>query len=79
MEDDHHALDTPEIDVMTGEATADLMLDCTQETEEQAAQDTSVHTDTPAGTETLDEGTHWTATKLKADHPADSGQVAIDH
>ena len=50
MEDDHHALDTPEIDVMTGEAAADLMLDCTQETEEQAAQDTPVQTDTPAGT-----------------------------
>ena len=32
MEDDHHTLDTPEIDVMTGEAAADLMLGCTQET-----------------------------------------------
>ena len=31
MEDDHHTLNTPEIDVMT-EATADLMLGCTQET-----------------------------------------------
>ena len=79
MEDDHHALDTPEIDVMTGEAAADLMLGCTQETEAQAAQDTPVQTDTPAGTETLDEGTCRTATELKADHPTDSGQVAIDH
>ena len=42
MEDDHHALDTPEIDMMTGEAAADLMLGCTQETEAQAAQDTPV-------------------------------------
>ena len=78
-EDDHHALDTPEIHVMTGEATADLMLGCTQETEVQATQDMPAQTDTPAGTETLDEGTHWTATKLKADHPTDSNQVTIDH
>ena len=64
---------------LTGEAAADLMLGCTQETEVQAAQDTPVQTDTTAGTETLDEDTHWTATKLKADHPTDSSQVAIDH
>ena len=79
MEDDHHTLDTPEIDVMTGEAAADLMLGCTQETEVQATQDTLVQTDTPAGTETLDEGTCQTATELKADHPTGSDQVAIDH
>ena len=79
MEDDHHTLDTPKIDVMTGEATADLMLGCTQETEVQAAQDTPVQTDTPAGTETLDEGTHQTATKLKANHPTGSDQVEIYH
>ena len=79
MEDDHHALDTPEIDMMTGEAAADLMLGYTQETEVQVTQDTPVQTDTPAGTETLDEDTCRTATKLKADHPTDSGQVAIDH
>ena len=78
-EDDHHTHDTPEIDVMTGEAAADLMLVCTQETEVQAAQDTPAQTDTPAGTDTLDKDTHQTATKLKADHPTDSGQVAIDH
>ena len=65
--------------MMTGEATADLTLGCTQETEVQAAQDTPVQTDTPAGTETLDEDTRWTATELKANHPTDSGQVAIDH
>ena len=33
----------------------------------------------PAGTETLDKGTHLTATKLKADHLTGSVQVAIDH
>ena len=78
-EDDHHTLDTPEINVMTGEAAADLMLGCTHETEAQATQDTPVKTDTPAGTETLDKDTHQTATELKADHPTDSGKVAIDH
>ena len=78
-EDDHHTLDTPEIDMMTGEATADLMLGCTQETKVQVAQDTPAQTDTPAGTETQDEGTCQTATELKADHPTDSGQATIDH
>ena len=78
-EDDHHTLDTLEIDVMTGEAAADLMLGCTQETEAQAAQDTPAQTDTPAGTETLDKDTRRTATELKADHPTNSSQVAIDH
>ena len=33
----------------------------------------------PAGTETLDEGIHPTATKLKADHLTGSAQIAIDH
>ena len=64
---------------MTGEAAAGLMLGCTQETEAQVAQDTPVQTDTPAGTETQDKGTRWTATELKADHPTDSSQVTIDH
>ena len=32
-ENDHHALDTPEIDVMTEEAIADLMLGLIKETE----------------------------------------------
>ena len=45
----------------------------------QAAQDIPVQTDMPAGTETLDEGTRPTATKLKADHLTGSTQVAIDH
>ena len=38
-----------------------------------------MQTDTPAGTETLDEGTHQTATKLKVNHLTGSDQVAIDH
>ena len=45
----------------------------------QAAQDTPVQTDTPAGTETLDEGTCPTASELKADHLTGSTQVATDH
>ena len=57
----YHTPNTPEIDTMTEEAAADLMLGLIQETEVQAAQDTPVQTDTPAGTETLDEGTRWTA------------------
>ena len=69
MEDDHHALDTPEIDVMTEEATADPMLGCTQETEVQVAQDSPAQTDTPAGTGTQDKGTRWTTTELKTYQP----------
>ena len=65
--------------MMTEEGTADLMLGLIQETEVQAAQDTPAQTDTPAGTETLDEGTCQTATELKADHLTGSNQVAIDH
>ena len=65
--------------MMTGEATADVMLGCTQETEAQVAQDTPAQTDTPAGTETQDEGTSQTTTELKADHPTDSSQVTIEH
>ena len=38
--DDHHALGTPQVDVMTGEAAADPMLGYTRETEVQVAQDT---------------------------------------
>ena len=79
MENDYHAHDTPEIDVMTEEAIAGQMLGLIQETEVQAAQDTPAQTDTPAGTETLDKDTHPTATKLKVDHLRGSAQVAIDH
>ena len=79
MEDDHHAPDTPETNMMTEEAAADLMLGLTQETGVQVIQDTPAQTDTPAGTETLDKGTCQIATELKADHPTGSDQVAIDH
>ena len=64
---------------MTEEAAADLILDLTQETEVQATQDIPAWTDMPAGTETLEKGTHPTATELKADHLTGSAQVAIDH
>ena len=64
---------------MTEETTADLMLSLTQETGVLVAQDTPAQTDTPTGTETLDEGTCQIATELKADHPTGSDQVAIDH
>ena len=67
------------IDVITEDAVADLILGLIQETEVQATQDTPLQTDTPTGTETLDEGTRPTATKLKADHLTGSAQVAIDH
>ena len=78
-ENNYHTPDTPEIDMMTEAAAADLMLGLIQETEVQATQDTPAQTDTPVGTETLDEGTHWTATELKADHLTGNDEVAIDH
>ena len=64
---------------MAEETIADLILGLTQETEAGAAQDIPAQTDTPAGTETLDEGMHPTTSKLKADHLTGSAQVAIDH
>ena len=79
MENNYHAPNTPEIDVMTEEAIADLILGLIQETEVRAAQDTPAQTDMPAGTETLDKGTRPTATELKANHLAGSTQIAIDH
>ena len=78
MEDDHHAPDTPETNMMA-EAAADLTLGLIQGPEVQATQDTPAQTDIPVGTETLDEGTRQTATELKANHPTGSDQVAIDH
>ena len=42
--DDHHALDTLQVDVMTGEVRADQMLGYTRETEVQVAQDTPAQT-----------------------------------
>ena len=64
---------------MTEEAVADLILGFIQETEVRATQDTPAQTDTPAGTETLEEGTCLTATELKADHLTGSAPVAIDY
>ena len=55
------------------------MLGYTRETGVQVTQDTPAQTDTPAGTETQDRDTHWTATEPRADHPTDSGQTTIDH
>ena len=79
MGDDHHALGTPQVDMMTGEAEADPMLGYTRETEVQVSQDTPAWTGTPAGTETQDRDTHQTTTEPRADHPTDSGQATIDH
>ena len=79
MEDNAHAPDTPEPDVMTEEAIADLILGLAQETEMQVAQDILVQTGMPAGTETPDEGTHLTTTEFKADHLTGNARAAIDH
>ena len=79
MGDDHHALGTLQVDVMTGEATTDQMLGYTRETEVQVTQGTPAQTGIPAGTETQDGDTHWTTTEPRADHPTDSGQATIDH
>ena len=79
MGDDHRIPSTPQVNVMTGEAKADPMLGYTRETEVQVAQDTPAQTGTPAGTETQDGDTRWTATEPRADHPTDSGQATIDH
>ena len=70
--DDHRALDTPRVNVMTEEAGADPMLGYTRETEVQVAQDTPAQTDMPAGTETQDGDTCLTATEPRAIHPTDS-------
>ena len=77
--DDDHTPDTPQVNVMTGEAGADPMLGYTRETEVQVAQDTPAQTDTPAGTETQDRDTHLTATEPRAIHPTDSDQAITDH
>ena len=71
-EDDHHAPDTPHVDVMTGEAGADQMLGYTRETEVQVAQHTPAQTDTLGGTETQDRDTRLTATGPRGIHPTDS-------
>ena len=60
MADDHHALDTQQVDMMTEEAEADPTLGYTRETEVGVAQDTPAPTDTSAGTETQDGDTRLT-------------------
>ena len=77
--DDHHAPDTPQVDVMTGEAGADLMLGYTRGPEVQVAQDTPAQTGTPAGTEAQDEDTCQATTEPRAIHPTDSDQAITDH
>ena len=74
-EDNHHALDTPEIDVMTGEAAADLLLGCTQETEAQAGDThwtaTELKADPPtdSGQVTIDHRLRMPGIILGVDHP----------
>ena len=70
--DDHRALDTPQVDVMTEEAGADPTSGYTRETEVQVTQDTPAQTDTPAGAETQDGDTRLTATGIRVIHPTDS-------
>ena len=77
--DDHRTPDTPQVDVMTGEAGADQMLGYTRETEVQVTQDTPAQTGTPAGTETQDGDTCQTATEPRVIHPTDSDQTITDH
>ena len=77
--DDHHVPETPQVNVMTGEAGADPMLGYTRETEVQVAQDTPAQTDTPAGIETQDGDTRLTATEPRVIHPTDSSQAITDH
>ena len=79
MADDHRALNTPQVDVMTEEAGADPMLGYTRETEVQVAQDTPAQTDMPAGTETQDGDTCLTATGPRAIQSTDSDQAITDH
>ena len=79
MGDDHHALSTLQVNLMTEEARADPMLGYTRETEVQVAQDIPAQTGTPAGTETQDGDTRQTTTEPRADHSTDSGQATIDH
>ena len=77
--DDHRAPDTPQVDMMTGEAGADPMLGYTRETEVQVAQDTPAQTGTPAETEIQDGDTCQITTEPRANHPTDSGQAITDH
>ena len=77
--DDHHTLDTPQVDVMTEEAGADPTLGYIRETEVQVAQDTPAQTDTPAGTEIQGGGTCLTITGPRAIHPTENDRAITDH
>ena len=77
--DDHHTPNTPQVDMVTGEARAHPMLGYTRETEVQVAQGTPAQTGTPAGTETQNEDTHQATTEPRAVHPTDSDQAITDH
>ena len=79
MGDDHCIPDTPQVNVMTGEAAAGQMLGYTRKTEVQVTQDTPAQTGTPAETETQDEDTCQTVTEPRADHPTDNNQAITDH
>ena len=79
MADDHRALNTPQVDVMTEEAEADPTLGYTRETEVQVTQDTPAQTDMPAGTETQGRDTCLTATGPRAIHPTDSDRAITDN
>ena len=79
MGDDLRAHDTPQVEVMTGEAGADPMLGYTRETEVQVTQDTPAQTGTSAWTETQDRDAHQTTTKPRAIHPTDNNQAITDH
>ena len=63
MADDQSTLNTPRVNVMTGEARADPTLGYTRETEVQVTQDTPAQTDMLAGTETQDGDTRLTTTE----------------
>ena len=77
--DDHCALDTRQVDMMTEEARADPMLGYTRETEVEVAQDTPAQTDTPAETGTQVGDTCLTTTEPRAIHHTDSDQAITDH
>ena len=79
MADDHHALDTRQVNVMTQEAEADPTLGYTRETEVQVTQDTPAPTDMPAETETQDGDTRLIATGPRAIHPTDSDRAITDY
>ena len=77
--DDHRALNTPRVDVMTEEARADPTLGYTRETGVQVTQDIAAQIDMPAGTGTQDRDTRLTDTGPRAVQPTDSDQAITDH